>query len=320
MRRPYGHFGGPGSGRRICLYPRLADITAGVVIRGSTKIVGIFGDPVAHSRSPAMHNAAFAHLGVDYIYVPLQVKPDDLRAAVVAIRALNLAGVNVTVPHKERILPLLDSVSEAATRAGAVNTVINRAGHLHGENTDGIGFVRALRDRGVTPRGLRIVVVGAGGAARGVIAALVGSGARRVVIANRTFSRARRLARLFGGRETAINVLPLDALTAESTLADADLVVNATAIGLHGERFPDLAYAASRSTCLFYDLLYGADTDFLRSARRHRRPTLDGATMLLHQGAAAFSLWTGRRPPLSVMAKALGLRVQNKIDKPKRRR
>ena len=256
-----------------------------------------------------MHNAAFVHLGLDYVYVPLHVKPVNLRAAVAAIRALNLVGVNVTVPHKERILPLLDSVSEAAQRAGAVNTVINRSGHLHGENTDGTGFLRALRDRGVKPRGLQVVVIGAGGVARAVVAALVEGGTRRITIANRTLGRARRLARLFAGGRTALHVVPLRALTDPPTLAGVDIVVNATALGLHGERFPALAYAASPRTCLFYDVLYGVETDFLRNARSHRRPVLDGATMLLHQGAAAFSLWTGRPAPLAVMAKALGLRA-----------
>ena len=282
--------------------------------------MGIIGDPVAHSRSPAMHNAAFAYLGLDYVYIPLHVKPAELRAAVEAIRALDLVGVNVTVPHKERIVGMLDSVSDAAKRAGAVNTVINRHGRLHGENTDGVGFLQALRDRGIAPRELRVLVIGAGGAARGVVAALVAGGARRVAIANRTPSRARRLVRVFANGPTTLDVVPLKALAEPATLADVDLVVNATAIGLHGESFPALAYAAAPRSCLFYDLLYGIETAFLRRARAHGRPTLDGASMLLHQGAVASALWTGRRPPLAIMAKALGLRRGIQIDKVKRRR
>ncbi len=260
-----------------------------------------------------MHNAAFAHLKLDYAYVPLLVKPADLESAVAAVRAFNLAGVNVTVPHKERVLPLLDSLSAAAGRAAAVNTIVNRNGHLFGDNTDGPGFLRALRQAGVKTRGRDVLVVGSGGAARGVAVALMGAGARRIVFANRTLARARGLVRdlsaLPGGSppRTELAAAPLRALTDPALLAGVDLVVNATAAGLKGEKFPALCYAASRPTCLFYDLLYGRETDFLRRARRSGRRTLDGASMLLYQGAAAFVLWTGRRAPLAIMAEALGI-------------
>jgi shikimate dehydrogenase len=298
-----------------------------VTIRGTTRIVGIIGDPVTHSRSPVMHNAAFAHLKLDYAYVPLRVNPSDLKAAVAAIRALNLAGVNVTVPHKERVLPLLDSVSEAARCAAAVNTIVNRNGHLFGDNTDGIGFLRALRLGGAKVRGRDVLIVGAGGAARGVAVALVGAGARRIVLANRTLARARRLVgnlMALQGRapfRTELGAMSLTALADPALVAGVDLVVNATALGLRGETFPALCYAASRPTCLFYDLLYGRETDFLRRARRSGRRTLDGASMLLYQGAAAFSLWTGRRAPLATMAEALGIRgVEVQIDNRQGRR
>jgi len=165
-------------------------------ISGTTKVCGLFGDPVAHSFSPAMHNAAFSVLGLDYVYVPFLVAPGDLEAAVRAIRALNLAGVNVTVPHKEKILPLLDGLTPEAAAAGAVNTIVPAQGKLIGDNTDGAGFLRALKlSAGFAPEGKRVLVLGAGGAARAVSAALARAGAAEIWIAARNDARAAALAR-----------------------------------------------------------------------------------------------------------------------------
>jgi shikimate dehydrogenase len=276
-----------------------------VTVSGGTKIVGIFGDPVEHSRSPAMHNAAFAALRLDYVYVPFRVAPADLRAAVGALRPLRLVGVNLTVPHKERALPLLDSLSPRAERIGAVNTIVNRDGHLFGDNTDAVGFLRAVRAAGVRARSAKAIVVGAGGAARSIVVALAEAGAAAVHVVNRRPQRARRLARALWRGDTTVEVAGLDALADAALLGDAVLVVNTTPLGWKGERFPEIAYGATRPTCLFCDLVYGVPTDFLRRARRARRRTMDGSEMLLHQGASAFSLWTGRSAPLSVMRAAL---------------
>lgn len=274
-------------------------------ISGQTRIAGIFGDPVEHSRSPAMHNAAFAALGLDYAYVAFRVRKADLGAAVRAIGALGLAGVNVTVPHKEAVLPLCDTLTARARRAGAVNTIVNRDGRLLGDNTDVVGFLRPLQKERLRLRDRAVVVVGAGGAARGVLVALAEAGVARVRLANRHVARARRLARSVGGPGMEVEPLPLQAVAEASFLADAVLVVNTTSIGWRGERFPPLAYKATPSACLFYDLVYGRPTDFLERARRAGRRTLDGSEMLLHQGAAAFTLWTRRRAPLAAMRAAL---------------
>lgn len=274
-------------------------------ISGRTQIVGIIGDPVAHSLSPAMHNAAFRALKLDYAYVAFHVRPAGVRQALAGIRALGIAGVNVTVPHKERVLRWLDSISPTARRAGAVNTIVHRDGRLHGENTDVAGFLRALRDAKFQLRNRRVLVIGAGGVARAVLTALAEGKAAAVTVANRTVPRARRLARNFHSTTLRAAGVSLAALHQRDLLASVDLIVNATSIGLHGERFLPLAYAATPPSCLFVDLIYGRRTDFLRRAGGAQRRLLDGSGMLVHQGAAAFTLWTQRSAPVGVMRAAL---------------
>jgi len=273
-------------------------------ISGRTTIVGIIGDPVAHSRSPAMHNAAFRALRLDWVYVAFPVDAEAVRDAVHAVRALGMAGVNVTVPHKEDVVRHLDSLSDAARRIGAVNTIVNRDGTLHSENTDVIGFVHALRHAGAALRNGHAVVIGAGGSARAVLAGLAQAGTARITLANRTAARARALARRFGD-VVPITVTGLDVLNHRERLADAAVVINATSLGLSRAPFPTLAYAATPRRCLFFDLLYGRETEFLRRARRAGRPVLDGSEMLVQQGACELRLWTGRRPPIAVMREAL---------------
>lgn len=275
------------------------------VIGGRTSVIGIIGDPIAHTRSPAMQNAALEALGLDAVYVPFHVSPARLRDAVRAVRALGLAGLNVTVPHKERIAAMLDETTARAKMIGAVNTVYRRGDMLLGDNTDATGFLRALKDADFRPRKRRALVVGAGGAARAVIAALHDGGARSILVANRSAARRRALAAQFARAFVTVETADLDVLEDETALADVDLVVNTTSLGWHDEKFPPLAYSATPPRCLFNDLIYGRDTDFLLRARRAGRPTLDGLGMLLHQGAAAFSLWTGQSAPLDVMAGAL---------------
>jgi shikimate dehydrogenase len=274
---------------------------------GQTRVVGIFGDPIAHTRSPAMHNAAFRARALPYVYVPFLVHPADLPKAVQSIRALHLIGVNVTVPHKERIIPYLDTLSVEAKLCGAVNTVVNRHGTLIGENTDGRGFLASLRERGLSPRRREIVLIGAGGAARAVLVSLVRAGSARIIVANRTLANAEALVRTYCSLgNTQLESVPLDRLQDPTLLRTATLVVNCTSVGLHNEDFPPLAYAATPRNCLFYDLLYQPTlTSFLRQARAARRPVIDGRRMLLHQGALAFSLWTRTPAPLTVMARAL---------------
>lgn len=273
-------------------------------ISAATRLACVIGDPIRHSLSPTLHNAAFRHLGIDAVYVALQIRPADLRTGIAGLRSIGVMGFNVTVPHKERIVPLLDSVSAAAKATGAVNTVVNRNGKLHGENTDVIGFARALGEARVELQGARVLLMGAGGASRAVMAALAQGGARSVTIANRTPRRATTLAKQFCTRQFECSNARIDRLTA-TELESIDLVINATSVGLLGESYFELPFEAFKKSCVFYDLIPRVQTDFLTQAKRTRHRALDGLGMLLHQGAAAFEIWTGQTAPLTIMRTAL---------------
>ncbi len=276
-------------------------------VNGETRVIGIFGQPIAHTRSPALHNAAFRALGLPYVYLPFSVPPAALGKATAGIRALNLVGVNVTVPHKEKILRYLDELSPAASLYRAVNTVINRHGSLYGENTDGQGFLRSLAERKRSVQDRDIVLIGAGGAARAVLVALIQAGSAQITIANRTQAHAKKLIRAYQSLgPTRLVSASLEALQDPARMKRAALVVNGIPLGLHNDTFPALDYGATPRGCLFYDLVYGPQpTVFLQRAHHAQRPTLDGRRMLLHQGALAFELWTGHPAPLRVMSSAL---------------
>ncbi len=276
-------------------------------VNGETQVIGIFGDPIAHTRSPVMHNAAFRALGLPYIYIPFCVPSATLGKATSSIRALNLVGINVTVPHKEKIVRYLDELSPAASLYRAVNTVINRHGTLYGENTDGQGFLRSLSERNRSVQDREVVLIGAGGAARAVLVALIQADSARITIVNRTPANAKKLIRAYQSLSTTQLVsATLDALRDPTLLKRAALVVNSIPLGLHNDTFPALDYGAAPRRCLFYDLVYGPQpTVFLQRAHHAQRPTLDGRRMLLHQGALAFELWTGHPAPLRVMSNAL---------------
>lgn len=274
-------------------------------ISGRTRVAAVLGDPVEHSLSPAMHNAAFRAVGFDGAYVAFHVPAAGLRAAVHGLQALGALGCNVTVPHKEAVARLVGHKSEAATRTGAVNTVVCNADGLYGDNTDAYGFTCALTEAGRPLRGARVVLIGAGGASRAALFALSEAGAAEVVIANRTLRRAVSLARTFATARTSMRAVGLDQLAGQSLLGPADLVVNTSSLGLRGEPFVPLAVGATSRHCLFFELIPKRTTAFLQLARDARRPRLDGMPMLLHQGAAAFRQWTGCEPPIDVMRRAL---------------
>lgn len=277
-------------------------------IFGTTRILGIFGDPVAHSLSPLMQNAALREAGIDAVYLPFHVLPDNLPQAVAALRPLNILGVNVTVPHKEAVLTLLDEVDENARLIGAVNTIVNRAGCLHGFNTDGAGFVQSLAgDLDFDPAGRRVLLLGAGGACRAALVALAQSGAAWIGVANRDPARARLLVDSFASRfpGTAFAHLPLASSLWEQALGASDLVVNTTSLGLHGEEVP-LPWACVPKKCCIYDMVYRrGGTPLWHAARAQGHPVADGLGMLAAQGERAFTLWTGRKPPFGVMKSRL---------------
>src|SRR5262245_7659564 len=253
-----------------------------------------------------MQNAAFAAAGLPHLYLRYRVSAPLLPTALAEARTLGMGGLNLTVPLKEAALPLVDELSPEAEEMGAVNTIIFRpGGRLVGENTDGRGFLAAVRGH-VRVRGATAVVIGAGGSARAVAVALHRGGCRRLRIANRTAARAEALvARLTQLGAPDVVPMTLSALARGDALADATLVVNTTPLGLAGARLAIRSQAAPRR-CLFVDLVYGPrPTPFLIGAARTGHPTLDGSTMLLHQGAFAFEAWTGRRAPRPAMARAL---------------
>jgi shikimate dehydrogenase len=271
--------------------------------------LGIIGYPIGHSISPAFQQAALDHCGIDATYRAWAVPPAEVGAFIRELRDPNTLGINVTVPHKEAVIPHLDEVDDWARAAGAVNTIVNRGGRLTGHNTDGQGFLRALgEERGFLPRGRRVLVLGAGGAARGVVLALIREGVGQLTIANRTLNRAQRLCGLAEDGGVSNQAVPLagDALAAAA--ATADLIVNCTTMGMsHGpdEKGAPLSWQQIPRTALVNDLVYNpAQTPLLREAARAGAPVLGGIHMLVYQGAASFEMWTGKKASVAVMLAA----------------
>jgi shikimate dehydrogenase len=275
---------------------------------GKTKILGIIGHPVGHSLSPAMQNAALTACGLDYIYVPFEVHPDMLAVAVHGLRALGVAGFNVTIPHKTAIAPHLDCLDESAEAAGAVNTVLNDGGRLIGYNTDGDGLVRSLaEDLDVVPGAGTIILLGAGGAARGAVAALCRAGAKRIVIVNRTSEKACELATALGKRYPATELSTPGSLNElRSCLEAAVLLVNTTSAGMNHDRISLISLRDLPATIKVYDMVYAPQvTPLLMDARARGLRCVNGLGMLSGQGELAFRIWTGREPPHGVMKEVL---------------
>jgi shikimate dehydrogenase len=273
-----------------------------------TRLLGIIGHPVGHSLSPRMHNAAFAHDGADYAYVAMDVLPDRLTEAVDGLRALGFVGFNVTMPHKEAVLSLVDELDEAARLAGAVNTVVAQEGCLlRGFNTDGSGFVEACKEAGVSLSGRRVLLLGAGGAAAAIAAGALKEGASHLYVVNRTLSRAEELCAKLSeiARGAHVMARPLDEVG--EVAADTEIVINATYLGMKKEDplpLPALCVTAEKIVC---DAVYlaGGETALIQHARRTGARTVSGGRMLLYQGVQAQRLWTGREPNVEVMSNAL---------------
>ena len=284
-----------------------------IVPTGSTRVAGVIGDPVRHSLSPALHNAAFAELGLDWTYLAFEVPAGQGADAVAAMRVLGIDGLSVTMPHKDTVAAAVDELSPAAALLGAVNCVRREGGRLIGENTDGAGFLRSLRTQAaVDPAGLRTVVLGAGGAARAVIVALAADGAL-VTVVNRSPDAAARAAALgaaAGGAAAEASGGPSGSAIVGGTTAvrDADVVVNATPLGMtDGDPLPvDPALLSDGQ--LVVDLIYRPErTSLLEAAAEAGATTLNGVGMLLYQAAEQFTMWTGHDAPVDAMAAAVGL-------------
>jgi len=304
-------------------------------VSGTTRLVGLIGWPVAHTLSPAMHNAAAAQLGLDLLYVPLAVQPSRLAVAIAGLPALGFLGVNVTVPHKENVIPLLDEVDPAARAIGAVNTIVigngrarngerrpgsqlqsgrraidEKPARLAGYNTDWLGFMGDLADLGLDPGGRDCWVLGAGGSARAVIYGLVTGGATVTVFARRE-EQARTLAGdlLSSLDRGKIATFPWIAFQEKAGDARPDLIVNTTPVGMAPDEdsspWPDGIPVPAG--CFVYDLVYNPrETKLIRQAKSSAASASGGLGMLVRQGAEAFHLWTGQRPDLKVMKEATG--------------
>ena len=267
--------------------------------------LGVIGDPIAHSKSPVMHEAALRESGIAGEYKALHITPDRLADMIAAVREDEYRGINITIPHKEHVMRYLDELSEDARRIGAVNTIVNEGGRLVGRNTDGIGYVRSLKEEAAAElAGRRIVVVGAGGAARGIIHALAAEAPERIVLLNRTTERAEALANEW---KDLADILAFSSDRAAEALRDADIVINTTSVGMHPhlDETP-LDPALLRGSEIVSDLIYNPlETKLLRLAREKGCRTHGGLGMFVYQGAYAFEYWTGTPAPIEAMRTAV---------------
>ncbi len=281
-------------------------------ITAQTKVVALFGYPVTHTLSPLFQNAAFRAAGVDAVYLVFEIPPLLLKDAIKAVKDLNFLGANLTIPHKETALLFLDEVSETASRIGSVNTLVNHSGILKGETTDGPGFLLSLKEKGINPKLKKVLLVGAGGAARAVAFALVKAGAS-VTITNRTAERGEKLVsdlkRYYP--QTEAEFVPFSEKTTFLKRKDYDILINATSVGLKkGEtlfRSSDLP-----EKIVVCDLIYHRKTELLAAAEKRGLTTISGLGMLVYQGALSFRLWTGKPAPLKIMFSALKNQLRSK--------
>lgn len=274
------------------------------MISAETRLCCVIGDPIKHTLSPLMHNAAFEYLGLEFIYVAFRVKADMLKKAVDGMRAFNIKGMNVTIPHKVRVMEYLDVIDEVSREIGAVNTIVNDDGVLKGFNTDGEGALKALKEGGGDPKGEKIVILGAGGAARAVSYFMAREGPSDMVIINRTVEKAVRLARCISekiGLEVRAKRLTVQNLKDE--LEDAEILINCTSVGMTPNINKTLVpKGLLRSDMIVMDIVYNpVETRLLREAKERGCLTIDGVGMLVYQGAIAFEMWTGVRAPVDVM-------------------
>ena len=273
-------------------------------MKGSTKTYCIIGDPIQHSLSPVMQNAAFASTGLNCTYIAFRVPANELKESIESLRSINVSGFNITVPHKVEVMKYLDELDASAKKAKAVNTVNSIEGIFKGYNTDIDGFIEPLRKRHVDFQGMRVLVLGAGGAARAVVAALAQeSGIAGVIIANRDARRGSELARIGSGLGLKCEALSLE--KAQDVSVECDMIVNATTIGLDSEPSP-VDHEHIKKGCIVYDMVYRPIvTDLIENAKYAQAIVVYGYEMLIEQGAKAFEIWTGLPAPREAMKKNL---------------
>ncbi len=272
-------------------------------ITGTTKLTGLFGNPVEHSMSPTMHNQAFNHLELDYRYLAFDIAESDLKSAVESIKALNLAGVNVTIPYKEEVIKYLDDLSQEAKIIGAVNTIVNQQGRLIGHNTDGRGFIRSLEEKiDFNCDSKQALIIGAGGASRAVAVQLILSGVKKIYLNDIDYKRANNLAKQIKDKLEA-EVVVVEKID-KSLVDSVELLVDATPIGMYPKEDvePVVDPQILGPNLTVFDLVYNpAETVLLKVAKKAGAQTLSGLSMLVYQGAIAFELWTGKQAPIDLM-------------------
>ncbi len=275
-------------------------------ISGYTRLVGLLGKPARHSRSPQMHNTAFQHLGLDFVYLSFEVDHDNLVDALNAMRTLDAAGFNLTMPNKQKVIPLLDEVSQEAMILDAVNTVKIDNGRLTGYNTDGIGYVMSMKEEGIDVKGRKFVVIGAGGAARSIAVQLALDGVAEIALFNRSKEPAETLQKLIGEHIPGcrVSVFGLDMLLMKEQCRDADVLVNTTNVGLGQDADqsvvtdPDVFHPDLVVSDIIYSPL---KTKLLQMAEDAGCKTINGLGMLIGQGALAFKIWTGVDMPADIV-------------------
>lgn len=275
-------------------------------ITGKTKLVCLLGYPISHSLSPQMHNTAFNYLELGYAYLAFDTKKDELENVVKAMRVLNVSGFNVTMPHKQNIIPLLDEVSLEAQWIGAVNTVHNDNGKLVGYNTDGKGYIKSLKEADIAFEGKKLVLVGAGGAARAVAVQLAIDGAGEIVILNRHIAGAEKIRNIISHKIPAckVSALEFNQENLKEALKDADILVNTTSLGMNDQEDKSIVSDPSvfRRELIVSDIIYNpAKTKLLKMAEAAGCRTINGFGMIIWQGAMAFKIWTGEDMPVDLV-------------------
>lgn len=275
-------------------------------ISGKTKVCGVIGDPIEHTLSPIIHNAAFSTLQLDYVFLAFRVKRDEIENAVNGLRSLNMHGLNVTMPHKSAVTRFLDRIDAFAQIVNSVNTIINKENKLFGFNTDGVGALKALRENGVDPKGKKVLLLGAGGTAR-AIAYTIAKEADELAILNRTLKPAQDLCKLLEQKiNKKIIAGSLSPKEMQQNLKDSDILINATSIGIEPKVDESLVNPRMlRSNLSVMDVIYNpTETKLVRDAMALGAKVVSGIEMLIYQGAASFEIWTGKTAPIEVMRQA----------------
>jgi shikimate dehydrogenase len=277
-----------------------------MVISGKTRVCGVIGDPIEHSLSPTIHNAAFDQLKLDFVFLAFRVKAADLENAVRGMRGLGIHGLNVTMPHKSTVIGYLDEVDSTVKFLGSANTVLNKDGVLSGFNTDGVGALKALRENGVALSEKKVLLLGAGGAAKAIAFSLAEE-VGELAILNRAAEKAKKLAEALGrifNKKIVGGALSSDAIA--KNLQDSDVLINATSVGMHPEDNQSIVASQwLRSDLTVMDIVYNpVETKLARDAKAAGAKVISGVEMLIYQGAASFEIWTKRSAPVEVMRRA----------------